>query len=68
MMYYERYFYIAASTTFPGRGRGLLPGNDDKAREELVLDIPQGTAVILQKKVKFHYTFPFPYSHTHSAT
>ena len=50
-LYYERYFYIAASATFPGRGRDLLPSNQTMSASELVLDVPQGTAVIFQRKV-----------------
>ena len=50
-LYYERYFYIAASATFPGRRCGLLPGTQEGPPSELVLDVPQGTAVIFQKRV-----------------
>ena len=48
MLYYERYFYIAASATFL---RGSWPDEEEMMRD-LVLDVPQGTAVILKKKVK----------------
>lgn len=50
-LYYERYFYIAASATFPGRGCGPLLGNQGGPASELVLDVPQGTAVIFWRKV-----------------
>ena len=46
-LYYERYFYIAASATFPG----LSPGDESLPSSQLVLDVPQGTAVIFQRKV-----------------
>ena len=40
-VYYESYFYIVAMET------------GTQINEELVLDVPQGKAVILTKKVKF---------------
>ena len=53
MLYYERYFYIAASATFL-RGSSWPDDRDEEEEEatRLVLDVPQGTAVILMKKVR----------------
>ena len=49
-MYYESYFYIVATGTATRRSEmGVV------IEEELVLDVPQGKAVILTKKV--HKTF-----------
>lgn len=49
-VYYESYFYIVATGTATRRSeKGVV------IEEELVLDVPQGKAVILTKKV--HKTF-----------
>ena len=48
-VYYESYFYIVATTTTTSSG-------GTKEQEEFVLDVPQGTAVILTKKVTDTHT------------
>lgn len=53
MLYYERYFYIAASATFSDKGQSLMAAKEGDTARELVLDVPQGTAVILQRKVRY---------------
>ena len=52
-LYYESYFYIAALATFPDGGSGLAVSHTHQSPgNELVLDVPQGTAVIFQRKVR----------------
>lgn len=48
-VYYESYFHIVAA---PTSERGCLKG-----REEYVLDVPQGKAVILTNKVSYMYMY-----------
>ena len=55
-LYYESYFYVSAVSTFPeGVNETVSPGLPYQRRsgesKELVLDVPQGTAVIFKKKV-----------------
>ncbi|CAN7986722.1 unnamed protein product [Ixodes hexagonus] len=51
-LYYENFFYIAFSGTFQ-EPRGVLkpqPAAKDVKCQELVLDVPQGTRVVINKK------------------
>lgn len=51
-LYYESYFYVCAVGTCSPIDRG---GTQEARSSELVLDVPQGTAVIFQKKVVSMY-------------
>nr|XP_037268534.1 LOW QUALITY PROTEIN: vacuolar protein sorting-associated protein 13D-like [Rhipicephalus microplus] len=51
-LYYENFFYIAFSGTFlePRAMVKVQPGPKDVKCQELVLDVPQGTRVVINKK------------------
>ncbi|XP_054931274.2 intermembrane lipid transfer protein VPS13D isoform X1 [Dermacentor andersoni] len=51
-LYYENFFYIAFSGTFlePRTMVKVQPGSKDVKCQELVLDVPQGTRVVINKK------------------
>ncbi|XP_077510398.1 vacuolar protein sorting 13D isoform X2 [Amblyomma americanum] len=51
-LYYENFFYIAFSGTFlePRTMVKVQPGSKDVKCQELVLDVPQGTRIVINKK------------------